>query len=69
MKKYGVFISLGLELTGLVFLGTWIGSWLEKKYPTGGIILVGALFLAFSAWILRMVLGLRKFAKDKENNN
>ncbi len=69
MKKYGIFISLGLELTGLVFLGTWAGSWLEKKYPTGGLILIGALFIAFSAWTIRIVFGLRKFAKDKENKN
>ncbi|MFN8845882.1 MAG: AtpZ/AtpI family protein [Bdellovibrionales bacterium] len=69
MKKYGVFISLGLELTALVFVATWIGSWLEKKYPSEGLIIVGLLFLAFTAWTLRMVLGLRKFAKDKENKN
>ena len=69
MKKYGVFISLGLELTGMVFLGTWLGNWLEGKYQTGGLILVGCLFIAFSAWTVRIVVSLRKFAKDKENKN
>jgi Putative F0F1-ATPase subunit Ca2+/Mg2+ transporter len=69
VKKYGIFISLGLELTAMVFLGTWAGNWLEEKYPSGGLIVVGCLFIAFSAWTVRIVVSLRKFAKDKENKN
>lgn len=66
MSKYGVFIGLGLELTALVFIGLWVGNWLEKKHPTGGLILVACLMLSFAGWLARIVISLRKLAKDNE---
>lgn len=66
MKRYGVFIGLGLELTALVFLGVWVGDWLEKKYPAKGLILVACLMISFVIWTIRIVISLRKVPQIDE---
>ncbi len=66
MKKYGVFIGLGLELTALVFFGVWVGDWLEKKIPSKGLILVACLMLSFLIWVIRIVISLRKVPQLEE---
>jgi len=69
MKKYTVFIGLGLELGWITFVCIWLGQKIEQSYPAKGLYLVIVLFLGFIGWVVRIMMSLKKMtAKDAKNS-
>jgi hypothetical protein len=68
VKRYALFMGIGLELVGITAFSLWIGQKLEKRYPMGGLFIVICLFVGFSGWVVRIILSLRKLSDNPPKN-
>jgi len=68
-NRYAVFLAVGFELLGLVGACVWLGSWLDERFQTGGLILVGLVALGLAAWLLHIVVLVRGFEKSDDSSS
>ena len=61
-------LSLGLLLTGSLYLGYHAGIWLDQKFASSPLFLVTALLLAGVYPLYAMVIKLRLLAEDERLN-
>ncbi len=66
MKKYLVFVGMGFELIGIVFVNIWVGIWLETQKPMKNIWPVILVFLGLAAWFYRLTLLLKKMKTQND---
>ena len=69
MKKYLVFVSIGFELIGAVLVALYLSEYLEKKYPTKGLLTMGLIFLVLAGWFVHITYLLKKLNKKDGNGS
>ncbi len=67
MGKYLIFSSMGFELVGLILGAYYLGSYLDEKYQGQGMYFVILSFVVLIAWLLQIILLLKKFAKEDKD--
>lgn len=60
MNKYLVFVGIGFELLGIVGVGLWVSSELEKRYQSQGLITVGILLVCLISWLIHLIFLMKK---------
>ncbi len=69
MKKYLIFMGMGFEIVGLIVGAFFLGTHLDKKYNTNGLIFVGLSLAGLVGWLIRVVWLINRLQKteDKES--
>ncbi len=65
MKKYLVFMGIGLELISAILVANWASVELEKRYNSKGMIALALYFLVLIAWFIHIFFLLKKVQKDE----
>lgn len=65
-RQYAVFMSMGLELVGLVTVLVFLGRYLDSNYGWGGWGVILGAFIATAGWIAHLLLVIRQLAKKEE---
>lgn len=69
MKKYLVFAGIGFELVGLILAAVYISDFLEKKFPSGGLIMVGLLLAVLAGWLVQVIWLLKQIKPETTNED
>lgn len=64
MSKYVGFLALGSEIIGLILVGVWIGSWLDRRTNNQGLWTGVLVIVALVLWFVRIILLLRRKQND-----
>lgn len=67
-KKALVFTAMGFELVGLILGCIFIGQWVDEKYGTHGLGLVGFSALGLIGWLLHIVQLLKAYEADSDTS-
>ncbi len=65
-KKALVFTAMGFELIGLILVCIYIGQWIDERYGTHGLGLVGFSALGLTGWLVHIVRLLKVYEGDSE---
>lgn len=68
MQKFLIFMGIGLEIGFLIVAAQQIGTVLDEKYHSNGLIFVGLSFLMLIGWLIQVIWLLRRFDKEEKNN-
>lgn len=68
MNKYIVFTALGFELVGIMLACLFLGQWLDHRYSTKGLAMIGLSVLGLVGWLVQ-VIQLAKGLDKKEDSN
>ena len=63
-NKYIVFITIGLELIGLIIVSLWLGQYLSKNGYGGSAIEAICVLTAFIIWFISLVVKLKGLKND-----
>jgi hypothetical protein len=58
------YAGLGLQMAAVLLVSVWAGSWLDRRFGTGGVLTVVAAFLGFGGTMYSLVRSLSK--KDRQ---
>ncbi len=62
-NKYIVFMAIGMELVGLVFVSVYLGQFFDSKYGLKGFATAGFTLLSLIGWVIHIILLVRKIEK------
>lgn len=62
-RKYGIVTALVIEIVALVFLGFFIGKFLDKKIGSDSYLMMTGVILGFVVGIYRFYNSTRRFLK------
>lgn len=67
-RKYVVFMGLGVEITGLIIAGIWLGKSFDEAYGYRGFGITTGCLLALGIWIYHIILVSKALqsAQDRE---
>lgn len=65
-KQYAVYMSMGLELVGLVTVLVFVGRYLDQNYGWGGGGVILGAVIALAGWITHLLMVIRQLAKKEE---
>jgi F0F1-type ATP synthase assembly protein I len=64
VSKYVGFLALGSEIIGLILVGVWVGSWLDRRTSNQGLWTGVLVIVALVLWFVRIILLLRRKQND-----
>lgn len=65
MNKYIVFSALGFELVGIMIGCLLLGQWLDHRYETKGLAMIGLSILGLAGWLIHVI----QLAKSLDKNS
>jgi len=69
MNKYIVFAALGFELVGIMIGCLFLGQWLDHKYSTKGLAIIGCSVLGLAGWLIHVVQMAKSLDKNPDQNS
>lgn len=66
VKALGLFSQIGLSMLAPILLCTFIGSFLDETFNTGGILLIVMLLLGIGAGFRGVYMLTKEFYKDRD---
>ncbi len=63
MKKSLMFISIGAEISSLIVASILLGRYLDERFSTRGLFMIGFVVLSFAGWLIRLM----NMLKQKNN--
>lgn len=62
-----VFVAMGFELVGLILGCIFIGQWVDERFGTKGLGLVGFSALGLIGWLVHIVRLLKSYEADSDS--
>jgi len=67
-NRYMIFISMGIELVGLVLGSLWVGQVLDQQFQTKGIMVVFFAVAGLASWFVHLIYLLKRIEKLEEQD-
>ncbi|GEL08977.1 AtpZ/AtpI family protein [Salisediminibacterium halotolerans] len=69
MKAFALMSTISAYFIGSVVIGVIVGNWLENRYETGGLFLVGGMLLGLATAVFGIYRAIRQYMEDGDDSS
>jgi F0F1-type ATP synthase assembly protein I len=69
MNKYIVFAAMGFELVGIMIGCLFLGQWMDHRFGTKGLAMIGFSVLGLAGWLVHVIQMAKSLDKNSDQNS
>jgi F0F1-type ATP synthase assembly protein I len=69
MNKYLIFTAMGFELVGIMIGCLLLGQWVDHRYATKGLAMVGFSVLGLAGWLFHIIQLSKNLDKNQSDDS